>query len=1039
MPDNGGQEREHRDDLPARLMPLIEGTLFEAVPCGIVFLGAIDQQIVVLYANRAALDLTGYSLADMQASASLRDVWQARYEDGTPLSEPSLVRQAFDGGHTSTGVVRQIVRADGDYRWLSLDTMPILAESGEVRYVALSMIDITAQHAVEQALRRSEENVRHLFSYTPFPMWVYERTTLRILEVNRAAVDAYGYTRDELLAMTIGDLRPPGDLSRLRAAVSQLAAMSIPPVTEWRHRTKDGRLIEVDVAVRPLHYNGASAMIAMIVDVTARKTIQREIERLHRYNNLLLASITEGIIGVDAQGNITFANAAACSLLGWEEMDLLQHPFHRRISYARADGSALPIGESPVQATLVGGAVHRVYGEVFWQASGLALLVDYTSTPVRRDDGGIEGAVIVFSSAAERLRLEESEALRRSEERLALHHLVGQHLAAARTLDAALPAILQTMGERMGWDLCQIWVPDAHDVALRPQHIWTNKQVDRALFERSYADLMLQRGVGMGGRVWQAGEPAWTLDMTRDPRVVRQDISVALNLHSGVWVPIVVHDEVLGVLEFVTTTVRPDCTDSIQTLVAIAGQMSQFVERVRAEAALEYQAYHDQLTHLPNRSYFERAVHSHLTHALHDGAGSALLLLDLDRFKEINDTFGHQYGDRVLQQVARRLLESVRGSDVLARLDSDVVVRLGGDEFALLLGDVTQEDAVHTAQRIRGTLEAPIIVDEQMFTVGGSIGVALAPEHGRDPETLLRCADVAMYLAKKTGVGVMTYSLENDQNRPDRLTLVADLRQAIRQGELTLHYQPQINLADGTLCGVEALSRWLHPTRGPIPPDLFVRLAEDVGLIGPLTLSVLRKALHQCSMWREVGMDVFVAVNVSMANLHDPSFVPVVDTLLQEFGVPPHLLSLEITESIVMADVAATLSALNALHALGVRLAIDDFGTGYSSLAYLRRLPVDELKIDRAFVARIASDPVDARIVATIAGLASSLALTVVAEGVEDAATYTQLHSLGCTTAQGYYISRPLDAASLERWMQAGSWRMPTLGHARGQAHPRAV
>jgi diguanylate cyclase (GGDEF)-like protein/PAS domain S-box-containing protein/excisionase family DNA binding protein len=438
-------------------------------------------------------------------------------------------------------------------------------------------------------------------------------------------------------------------------------------------------------------------------------------------------------------------------------------------------------------------------------------------------------------------------------------------------------------------------------------------------------------------------------------------------------------------------------------------------ERVLAEEALRHQALHDALTDLPNRTL----LHDRLGHALRasrrDGRPLALLLLDLDRFKEVNDTFGHHRGDDLLRQVAARLRGALRASDTIARL--------GGDEFAALLPGADEGGARAVATALRAALDVPLVIAGQALQLGASIGVALAPAHGEDAPTLLRHADTAMYAAKHAGdTDVAVYDPAHDPHSPDRLALLAELREAITQGALALHYQPKVALATGQVHGVEALVRWPHPVHGLLPPDQFIPLAEQHGLIGPLTLWVLEEALRQGKLWARAGWDLNVAVNLSAWSLHDASLPDTIAALLRRFDAPPGRLRLELTEGSVMADAERALEVLTRLAALGVGLSVDDFGTGYSSLAYLKRLPVDEVKIDRSFVRDLATDEADAAIVHSTVGLGRSLGLQVVAEGVEDRATWDLLARMGCDVAQGYYLSRPLPAAAVADWLRAAPW-----------------
>ncbi len=434
--------------------------------------------------------------------------------------------------------------------------------------------------------------------------------------------------------------------------------------------------------------------------------------------------------------------------------------------------------------------------------------------------------------------------------------------------------------------------------------------------------------------------------------------------------------------------------------------------RKRAEEELARRALHDALTGLPNRALLLDRLGQALRAAARAGGGTAvaLLLLDLDRFKEVNDTLGHPAGDALLAEVAARLRAAVRGSDTVGRL--------GGDEFAVLLPGDDAAGAARVAATVAAALAAPLVVEGQALVVGGSIGIAACPAHGADVATLLRHADIAMYTAKRTRTGVAVYDPAQDARARARLALLDDLRAGIAAGAFTLHYQPKIDLDTGRSSWVEALVRWAHPTRGLLPPEVFIPLAESTGLIVPLTRWVLEEATRQAGAWRRAGLAVSVAVNLSAASLQDPALPATVAALLGAHALPAGLLRVELTESMLMADVGRAPVALAALADIGVRVSVDDFGTGYSSLAYLKRLPVDELKIDKAFVRDVAVDASDAAIVGATIGLGHGLGLRVVGEGVESQASLDALRALGCDGAQGYHIARPLPPAAMTRWLR---------------------
>jgi diguanylate cyclase (GGDEF)-like protein len=443
----------------------------------------------------------------------------------------------------------------------------------------------------------------------------------------------------------------------------------------------------------------------------------------------------------------------------------------------------------------------------------------------------------------------------------------------------------------------------------------------------------------------------------------------------------------------------------------IAAHTSVTLQNATLVDRLRHDALHDSLTGLPNRVFFQQRLADLVARQRPTDPQLIVMLIDLDRFKEINDTLGHATGDLLLQEVAERLRRAVP--------EGVTVARLGGDEFALL--DPAQdgpEPAIRMAEALREDLRRPFTYQDLELEVSATIGVAIAPRDGRDASTLLRRADVAMYSAKNTAAGVAAYGEALDENNPRKLALVGELRTTIERGGLEVHFQPKVEIASGRVIGAEALVRWPHPSAGLVPPDEFVPIAERIGLIGPMTDFVLRTALSECRRWRQAGHDLSVAVNLSARSLLDTDLVDRIDRALANSGVSVSNLVLEITETSVMSDAEYAMQVLNRLSAMGVTLAIDDFGTGYSSLSYLKRLPVSEVKVDKSFVLNMQRDANDAVIVRSIIDLARNLGLRVVAEGVETLATWDALRDLDCDIAQGYLISLPLPAEHFDSWLE---------------------
>lgn len=449
--------------------------------------------------------------------------------------------------------------------------------------------------------------------------------------------------------------------------------------------------------------------------------------------------------------------------------------------------------------------------------------------------------------------------------------------------------------------------------------------------------------------------------------------------------------------------------DDSGKVVRMAGSLTDITIRKRQEEAMQYQALHDALTGLPNRSLFHDRLVQAIRVAEREQKPFSILMMDLDEFKQINDTLGHHIGDRVLQEVSIRLQSVLRASDTVSRF--------GGDEFVMLLPGSDAGHAERVVNKIRSVFDPTLLIEGNTLSIGASIGIAVYPEHGNDANTLIKRADVAMYAAKNSDDDFALYDSAHDLNTPSRLVLVSQLRRSIENNELVLHYQPKVNLRTGAVYGVEALVRWQHPHMGLLYPKDFIPLAEGCGLINPLTYWVIDAALRQHHLWQQQGIELITAVNLSVRNLQDLDFPDKVTDRLQIWSVAPQWLEMEITESVIMSDPTRAQKVLMRLDSMGVQLSIDDFGTGYSSLAYLKRLPVDEVKIDRSFVSDMLRDESNATIVKSTIDLGHNLGLKVVAEGVENLECWNLLRSQGCDAAQGYYISQPITGDNLATWL----------------------
>jgi diguanylate cyclase (GGDEF)-like protein/PAS domain S-box-containing protein len=668
-----------------------------------------------------------------------------------------------------------------------------------------------------------------------------------------------------------------------------------------------------------------------------------------RVRHAALEASANAIVLTDPQGRIEWTNRAFTTLTGYELDEVRgQTP---RVLKSGAHGQAL---YADLWATIRAGEVW--HGEVInRRKDGTTYFEEMTITPVRDEQGEIARFVAIKQDVTERKRA--AEALRQSQQEL---QLLLEHT----------PDVISRLDRQC-------------------RHLYVNRAIEpcgglevAAYLGKTHREL---------GSSPELAEPieAGVRAVFSTGREITMEVPNREHWHLVQLVP------------------ERDAAGQVTSVLSVCRDIT---ERKKAELALEHQALHDELTGLPNRTLLRDRLDQAVREHERTQQPLALLVLDMDRFKEVNDTLGHPAGDVLLRQVGQRLCAGVRASDSVARL--------GGDEFAVILPGVGAEDAMSMARAVLAQLHAPLDIEGHVVSLSSSIGITVCPDHGVDPDVLLRRADVAMYAAKASGCGSSVYAAKLDKHSPQRLAMDGELRRAIASDGLVLHYQPKVDLRSGLVAGVEALVRWQHPQRGFVEPAEFIPLAEHSGLIRPLTEWVIAAALAQHKIWRNEGLELPVAVNLSVRVLPDGELPGFIARLLDEMELPSDALEIEVTESGLMVDPERSRQNIAALRALGLKVAIDDFGTGYSSLAYLRELQVDEVKIDKSFVRDLAADANDRAIVRAVLDIASDLGLRVVAEGVEDAATWDLLVGLGCDLAQGYYLSPPLGPRELDDWLR---------------------
>jgi diguanylate cyclase (GGDEF)-like protein len=611
---------------------------------------------------------------------------------------------------------------------------------------------------------------------------------------------------------------------------------------------------------------------------------------------------------------------------------------------------------------------------------------------------------------AEQLAERTTRELYDRQQELSLLATVTTAANRARTAEQALDHLLPELCDHLQIPIAIAWLlePTAGDLRCAAAHHVGDDPRHREFVE-AVRHRRVAPGQGLSGRVLSDGG-ALCLDDLREEADLAAALPRRFGLEGAIAFPVIVEGAVVAVISCVANEPLDFTPQALALSACVCEMLAQVFERDRVEQELRHEAYHDAVTGLPNRGLFrERLTHA-LSLARRTELGIAVAVIDLDRFKEVNDTLGHEQGDRLLAEVGRRL------SRVLS--EGDTISRMGGDEFGLVLSRVRSvDDARAVAGRIAQALHEPVHLDGVPIGVDASIGIALHPAHGNEIGELIRRADIAMYEAKRTHSGYAVYSSSLDPHTSDRLALASDLRAAIEAEALSVHYQPKVLVPGRALAGVEALVRWSHPVRGMLPPGEFIALAENTGLMGPLTSHVLRTALAQVREWLDGGLEVAVAVNVAPRSLLDPRFPGEVAGALETADVPAHLLELEVTEDSMLEDPDLARETLKELGAMGVSIAIDDFGTGFSSLSQLKTLPVGTLKIDRSFVSGMCDDARDAFIVRAAIRLGHDLGMAIVAEGVEDEETFELLRELQCDSVQGYLIHRPADAESLAPWL----------------------
>jgi diguanylate cyclase (GGDEF)-like protein/PAS domain S-box-containing protein len=866
-----------------------------------------------------------------------------------------------------------------------------------VRVIGSQIGQFLRREQAQEVMRDSEERFRATFEQAAVGI---SRVDLNgvLVDVNQKFCDMLGYARDELIGKQVRAITHPDDFGKGAQARSRLIQHELKSASgEKRFLRKDGRVMWARRTMSTAHDASGKPLyvISMVEDITESKQAEE------RYRTTF-DNAPVGIMHTAVHGDrILHANAKLSEMLGYTHDELVSmttddfiHP-----DYVGAD-------QPKYRERMLSGELDTFSSErLYRRKDGSDLWVNRTVSLVRDSEGSPLYFIRIVEDITERML---------SARRRAMEHAVTQALAESATVEDAMKIVLRTVCQALEWTCGAHWKWIESEELLRCGATWHVDVEGVAGFVAASRESPNEApawrgaapGTSTGGvvrRVWFSGEPAWFADVMQHPDFRRGPAAARAGLHSAFGFPILADTQPLGVMEFYSREIKQPDEALLQMVKAIGSQIGQFIQRKQAEDKLAHLAQFDTVTGLPNRYLFNDRLSQMLAQAQRNSWSIGILFVDLDRFKAINDTYGHAAGDTLLRQVAARLAASVRSGDTVGRLS--------GDEFAVALTNLAKaEDAGLVAQKIVAALTEPFELDGHQAYVTGSIGIALYPADGADPDVLVKNADTAMYRAKQIGRNNYQFYLpQMNEWLMQRLQRETLLRGALERGEYRLHYQPKVSLTTGAITGFEALLRWEQGGR-TVSPEEFIPILEDTGLIVSVGEWVLRTACQQARQWQRP-----VAVNLSARQFQHKDLATMVEEVLRESGLDPELLELELTETLLMSDAEDAVLMLHRLKNTGVRLSVDDFGTGYSSLAYLKRFPLDTLKIDRTFVRDAISSPDDSTITITIITLAHSMRLKVVAEGIETEGQCAFFRAHRCDEMQGFHFARPLGAEECTR------------------------
>ncbi|MDN3517155.1 EAL domain-containing protein [Aquisalimonas lutea] len=964
--------------------------LLETVPT--VAMQGYGMDGITRYWNRASEHLYGYkaeeaigrSLLDLIIPPEMHDdvvagiQHMANTGEVIPASELSLVRK--DGSRVTVfSSHASVTGVDGDTELFCID------------------VDLTERKKVEEALRNSEAEFRTLIESMPQIVWVTQPDGWHT-HFNQHWMDYTGLTLEQSLGDGWNPPFHPDDRGRAAVLWQQATNTGTPYEIEYRLRRHDGVYRWMLGRALPLR-NETGEIVKWFGTCTDIDDLKRAQERLDEAQRV-------GRIGdweLDtATGAMTWS-PQIFDLLGRDPaLGPPQGQNEHGMLYTSASAT---LWQEHINRVITSGASQE-FELVANHPIGADVHVHIVAVPRTDDDGTVVGVYGTLQDVSARKRAEQALASRAHQQVLVAR--LGRMALSTTDVEHVFDEAAKAISEGLGVEYSKLLAldDDRDALVLRAGVGWHAEWFGRVANPDGAA-------YSLADHVIASGESVIVDDFGEENRFAPSPLLNDHGIVSGIEVPIGGDGRPWGVLGAYAPQRRKFSTDDLGFLQSLANTLSAAIERQRSDERLAYIAQHDPLTDLPNRALFTDRLNVALARAERSGNPLALLFIDLDHFKNVNDVFGHPLGDQVLCEVAKRLTHAVRATDTVSRQ--------GGDEFLVVLPEITEEqEAARVAEKLLAAITGRFVLEGTEVTLGGSIGIACFPSNGTDATALARNADAAMYVAKQQGRNrYQFYSAEMNARAHDRLILESDLHQAIERDELFVVYQPQVDLATDTVVGLEALLRWRHPSRGLVPPAQFIPIAEERGLIGAIGAWVLASACEQHAAWLEQGLiDGTIAVNVSVRQFQQPDFVEMVEDVLARARLPAERLEIEVTESLFMDNLEMVQCKLNALHRLGVKLAIDDFGTGYSNLSYLKQLPLHRLKIDKSFTTGLPEDQENSAIAHAIIHMGRSLGLNILAEGIETRPQEKHVRSLSCDVAQGYLYTHPLAADACAMFLQ---------------------